>query len=99
MFDVTVNTGKAEYKVTNLGPQGSNSSFEVNGVGPISINDVGNHKLGPNQQTWGACIMFRDRAWAFRYEGQGKLEIAYDPNTKNLKFNPVNGTIAELTSG
>ena len=98
MFNVTVDTGKAKYDVTNLGPQGSNSSVVINGQGPIHFNDVGDRKLGPNNQTWGACITFRDKVWAFRYEGQGALNITYDSSSNSLNLNPTNGTIAELTS-
>jgi len=98
MYNITVNTGVAKYNVNNLGPQGSNASVQINGQGPINFNDVGSRKLGPNKQTWGVCITFLDRVWAFRYEGQGALDIAFDSATKSLKLTPANGTIAELTS-
>ncbi len=98
MYNIAVNTGVAKYNVSNLGPQGSNASVEINGQGPINFNDVGNHKLGPNQQPLGVAITFRDQVWAFRYEGQGNLEITYNSSTNSLTFNPINGSIAQLTS-
>lgn len=98
MYNITVNTGVANYNVNNLGPQGSTASVEINGQGSINFNDVGNRKLGPNQQTWGVAITFRDRVWAFRYEGQGALDIKYDSASNSLSFHPTNGSIAELTS-
>ena len=97
MYNISVNTGIATYNVSNLGPQGSNTSIEINGQGPIHFNDVGDRKLGPNNQTWGVCITFRDNVWAFRYEGGGKLDITYDQSTNSLNLTPENGSIAELT--
>lgn len=98
MYNINVNTGTATYAVNNLGPQGSEACVVINGQGSIHFNDVGNRGFGPNKQTWGVCITFRDQVWAFRYEGQGSLDINYDNTSKGLKFNPTNGTIAELTS-
>lgn len=98
MYNITVNTGVAKYNVTNLGPQGSNASVEINGQGPIHFNDVGNKKLGPNTQTWGVCITFRDSVWAFRYDGQGALDIIYNATGNSLTLTPTNGTVAQLTS-
>jgi hypothetical protein len=98
MYNVSVNTGLAEHKMTNLGPQGSSASIEIDGQGSIHFNDVGSHKLGSNQEEWGVCITFRDQVWAFRYEGQGALEINYDSSSNSLTLNPTNGTVAELTS-
>ena len=98
MYNIAVSTGTAKYNVTNLGPQGSNASVEINGQGPIHFNDVGTRKLGPNTQSFGVCITFRDRVWAFRYEGQGELEIVYQTSGNSLSLNPINGTVAELTN-
>ena len=97
MYDINVNTGVAQYRVTNLGPQGSSASIEVNGQGSINFNDVGNQRLGPNRETWGICITFRDNVWAFRYEGQGRLDINYNSTSNSLELIPTNGTIAQLT--
>lgn len=99
MYNITVKTGIATYNVTNLGPEGSNASVEINGQGPIHFNDVGNRKLGPGTKTWGVCITFRDNVWAFRYDNQGALEIIYDAPSKSLKLTPANnGTVTQLTS-
>jgi hypothetical protein len=98
MYDINVNTGVASYNVKNLGPQGSEASVVINGQGTIHFNDLGDRKFGPNKQTWGVCITFRDRVWAFRYEGQGALSIDYNSASNSLKLNPTNGTVAELTS-
>lgn len=95
MYNINVNAGAANYTVTNLGPQGSTACIEVNGQGEIHFNDVGNKALGPNKQTWGVCITFRDQVWVFRYEGLGELGISAVDGT--LVFKLVNGTIAELT--
>ena len=98
MYNITVDTGTAKYNVTNLGPQGSNASIEINGQGPINFNDVGDRKLGPNKETWGVCVTFLDRVWAFRYEGQGALNVVYSSANKSLTLTPANGSIAQLTS-
>jgi hypothetical protein len=98
MYNVNVNTGTAKYTVSNLGPQGSTASVEINGQGLIRFNDVGSQKLGTNTQTWGVCITFRDKVWAFRYEGLGVLDIVYDAPSNSLKLTPTNGSIASLTS-
>lgn len=98
MYDINVNTGTASYKVTNLGPQGSSASVEINGQGPIHFNDVGDRKLGPDPQPWGVCITFGDKVWAFRYQGQGALDITYDKASNSLKLTPTNGAVSQLTS-
>lgn len=100
MYNITVNTGVAQYTVNNLGPQGSHASVEINGQGPISFNDVGTNKLGPNNQQFGVCIAFRDSVWAFRYPGvQGQLAITYNAGSNTLTLTPGTGcTLAQLTS-
>lgn len=98
MYNITVNTGTAQYTVNNLGPQASHASVEINGQGPISFNDVGTKKLGPNTQSFGVCITFRDSVWAFRYDGGGQLGITYNSGSNSLSLVPTNGTIAQLTS-
>lgn len=98
MYDVNVNTGLAKYTIVNLGPQGSNATIEINGQGSIHLNDVGNKKLGSSQEPWGVCITFCDKVWAFRYNGQGKLNIDYNSSSNALTLNSTNGTVVELTS-
>ena len=65
----SVDTGVARYGVDNLGSQGSQAVIAINDQGSIVFNDIGNKKLGPNTQTSGICISFRDSVWVFRYEG------------------------------
>jgi hypothetical protein len=100
MYDVKVNTGVATYNIINLGPRGSSATIKINGQDSIHLNDVGPNKLGPSQERLGVCITFRDRVWAFRYDGQVNLNIDYDSSSNTLTLNPSNsnGIVTELTS-
>jgi uncharacterized protein YqkB len=98
MYDVSANTGTSNLKMVNLGPQGTSATIEIEGQGPIHLNDIGSRKLGSSQEQWGVCITFRDKVWAYRYEGKGNLSIDYNPSSKALTLNSTNGKITELTS-
>ncbi len=97
MFNVSLNTGSANYAVSSLGPQGSQSLFSINGVGNIAINDLGTNALGPNGGSFYACIMFADQVWAFSYDGGGQLNLNYNQN--ELEVTATNGTVTEMTAG
>ena len=98
MYDVSVIGGLSQVSMLNLGPQGTSAIIEIDG-GSIHLTDVGHRKLGPSTEVWGVCIVFCDRVWTFRYEnGQGKLNIEYNPSSKELTLTSTNGTITELTS-
>jgi len=98
MYNLKVNTGLTKYDVNNAGPAGSTQSMEIYGQGEIRFNDIGDRPLGPNKQTWGVCITFRDQVWVYRYEANnGTLSITWDEPRKELKFDPQHGsTIAKL---
>lgn len=93
---LTLGGGKqTTYVIDNLGPQGTEAAINVVEGGTIRFNDVGSRSLPNTRGSWGVLISYRDRAWAFRYEGHGHVTITQKGDM--LDFSDHNGQVTELT--
>ncbi len=98
MYDLSVNGEVSNYEMRNLGVAGLNASIRPGRkAGLMNFTTVRASDLGVGSGHWATLITYGQRTWAFRYEGQGGLEVHYDPSTDQLEFFPRGGRVYELT--